>query len=137
MRFAISVICAAGIGALSVTAARTMSSQTSISDAARALGLSQIKLADLNPRKAYDDVIEKVRSGSLARSMAFNASTPSVSFPNTTDWSLHQWRFRSDPALQNGFASGMNARIQQDIRRTQELTAYGRSPTAWHGFPPR
>jgi hypothetical protein len=139
MRFAVSIVCAAAIGALSVTAVRTISSQTSMFQAVRALGgdISQIRLADLDPRKAYDDVIEKIRSGSVARSIEFNSSTPNVTFPNAANWSPPQWNFKNNPAFQNALASGMNARIQQDIRRAQDLTAYGRNPPAWHGFPPR
>jgi hypothetical protein len=123
MRFAVSIVCAAAIGALSVTAVRMLSSQTSMFQSVRALGgdVSQIRLADLNPRKAYDDVMEKIRSGSIARSIEFNSPTPNVTFPHATSWSPPQWNFKSAPAFQNTFGSGMNARIHP----------------AWHGFPPR
>jgi hypothetical protein len=46
------------------------------------------------------------------------------------------YEFKPDPGLQRAIASGIGARIQQDIRRAQDITAYGRNPMAWHGVPP-
>jgi hypothetical protein len=38
--------------------------------------------------------------------------------------------------VQRAIASGFNARIGQDIRRAQDIAAYGRNPMGWHGAPP-
>jgi hypothetical protein len=42
-----------------------------------------------------------------------------------------------DASTQRAINSGISARIGQDIRRAQDIAAYGRNPTAWHGVPPR
>jgi hypothetical protein len=38
--------------------------------------------------------------------------------------------------MQQAIASGINSRIQQDIRRAQDISAYARNPMGWHGVPP-
>jgi hypothetical protein len=38
--------------------------------------------------------------------------------------------------MKRAIAAGVNARIQQDDRRSQDLAAYGRNPMGWHGAPP-
>jgi hypothetical protein len=41
-----------------------------------------------------------------------------------------------DASMRRAIAAGINSRVEQDIRRAQDLSAYGRNPMAWHGAPP-
>jgi hypothetical protein len=38
--------------------------------------------------------------------------------------------------MRKAVGASINSRVQQDIRRAQDLSAYARNPTAWHGAPP-
>src|SRR5215470_10870367 len=111
MRFLVLVIVAAGTGALSMTALQTwIPSNAPMFEAVRALGGSTagFRLADINPVKAYHDAIRKV--------------TMPV---------LKTYNFKMEPGVQRAISSGFNARIGQDIRRAQDIAAYGRNPMAW------
>jgi hypothetical protein len=41
--------------------------------------------------------------------------------------------FKADPGISRAISSGIGARIGQDIRRSQDISAYGRNPMGWHG----
>jgi hypothetical protein len=137
MRFVILVLGAAGTGAVSMTAMQTLVPQNaSMFEAIRALGgdPASFKLPNFNPVKAYHDVIEKIMSGDKTGVPSFGTTQiPSI---KVTGPLFKPYEFKPDPGLQRAIASGMNARIQQDIRRAQDITAYGRNPMAWHGVPP-
>jgi hypothetical protein len=46
------------------------------------------------------------------------------------------YQYKPDPAIQRAIAAGIGARVSQDVRRAQDITAYARNPRAWHGVPP-
>ena len=134
MRFAILVVGAVATGALSVTAIKTFVPEQTL-QAVRELGgdMTNFRISVLNPRKAYDDAMVKVRSG-VTSPIHVGSPTPILSLPSNPTWSTPRWDFKVD---QRVFASGINARIQQDVNRARDITAYGRNPMAWHGPPPR
>jgi hypothetical protein len=137
MRFIILVASAAATGALSVSSIQTMIPQTAQTfQAVRALGgdLRDFKLSEINPVKAYEDVVRQITSGN-PRPISFPTS-PTF---NTTPINPNSFRpsFKlDDKEIQRAIAAGINSRIQQDIRRAQDLAAYGRNPRGWHGPPP-
>ena len=138
MRFAILVVGGLATGALSVGAARTVVPQNSqMFQAVRALGgdVAGFKIADVNPLKAYEDVRHRIASGNLGAPINFGSATP-VSLPKPGELSLGNTIHIDDAAIRRAVAAGINSRIQQDIRRGQDLQAYGRNPMAWHGAPP-
>ena len=122
MRFVILVAGAAATGALSVSAIQTFVPQTAQTfQAVQALGgdVRDFKLSEINPLKAYEEVVRQITSG----------NPRPISFPTAPT-------FNMTPINPNSFAAGINSRIQQDIRRAQDLAAYGRNPMGWHGPPP-
>ena len=139
MRFAILVIGAVAIGAGSVTGIRTIVPPgASMADAVRALGGNpgSIKLGSINvdPRKAYEDVKRQITSG--------HATTPfPVSSPVTTTFTrldpskINTFKI-DDASMKRAMAAGINAQIQQNYQRSQDLSAYARNPMGWHGAPP-
>jgi hypothetical protein len=138
MRFVILVIAAAGTGALSMGAIQTMFPQTAQTFAAmRALGgnPAQFKLSDLNPVKAYEDVMRKVTSRDFGASLNLGSSTPIKTGP-IGDMAFKPSGFTIGDKWKGAFAAGVGARINQDYRRAQDINAYGRNPMAWHGVPP-
>ena len=141
MRFAILVLVAVATGALSMTAVQTwIPSNAPMFEAVRALGGSTagFRLADINPVKAYHDAIRKVTSGDRTGVAKFDSkfSGPQFSSLKITTPVLKTYNFKMDPGVQRAISSGFNARIGQDIRRAQDIAAYGRNPMAWHGVPP-
>jgi hypothetical protein len=137
MRFVILVLVAAGTGAVSMTVMQTLFPQNaSMFEAVRALGgdAANFKLPNINPVQAYHDVIAKIRSGDTTGVPTFR-TTPIPSI-KVTGPLFKPYEYKPDPALQRAIASGMSARIGQDIRRAQDIAAYGRNPMAWHGVPP-
>ena len=137
MRFVILVAGAAATGALSVSAIQTMIPQTAQTfQAVRALGgdLRDFKLSDINPVRAYEEVVRQITSGN-SRPISF----PTPPTFNMTPINPNSFRpsFKLDDRdIQRAVAAGINSRIQQDIRRAQDLAAYGRNPMGWHGPPP-
>jgi hypothetical protein len=141
MRFAILVPVAVATGALSMTAVQTwMPSNAPMFEAVRALGgnMAGFRLADINPVKAYRDAIRKVTSGDMTGVPRFESRFGGSQFSNLkiTTPVFRTYDFKMDPAVQRAIASGFNARIGQDIRRAQDMAAYGRNPIGWHGVPP-
>jgi hypothetical protein len=155
MRFAIMVLVAVATGALSMTAVQTTAVQTwfpstgssswlpsnaPMFEAVRALGgsMAGFKLADINPVKAYHDAMRRVTSGDMSGvprfDTKFGTQVPYLKVTTPLFGSSNQ--FKMDPSVQRAIASGFNARIGQDIRRAQDIAAYGRNPMAWHGPPP-
>jgi hypothetical protein len=138
MRFVILVAGAAATGALSVSAVQTMSPQMAPTfQAVRAFagGLRDFKLIEFNPlNKAYEEVVRQITSGN-PRPISF----PTPPTFNITPINPNSFRpsFKlDDREIQRAVAAGINSRIQQDIRRAQDLAAYGRNPMGWHGPPP-
>jgi hypothetical protein len=138
MRFVILVVGATASGALSVGAVRTMVPQNAqMFQAVRALGgnLADIKIADINPLKAYEQVKQKITSGDFGAPRDFGASAP-VQWPKLGDAALGA-NFQFDQAAaQRGIAAGIVSRTQQDLRHMEDLRNYGRNPAGWHGAPP-
>jgi len=139
MRFAILVAGGVATGALSMGAVQTMVPQNfQMFQAVRALGgdPASFKIGDINPLKAYQDVKRQITSGRLGGSIDFGSATPMSSFPKVGDWSLGNKIHLDDASMRRAIAAGINSRVEQDIRRAQDLSAYSRNPMAWHGAPP-
>ncbi len=138
MRLAILVVGGLATGALSVGAACTVVPQNAqMFQAVRALGgdVAGFKIADINPLKAYEDVKHRIASGNLGGPINLGSATP-VLLPKLGELSLGNTIHIDDAAIRRAIAAGINNRVQQDIRRGQDLQAYGRNPMAWHGAPP-
>ena len=138
MRFAILVAGGLASGALSVGAFHTMIAPNSqMFQAVRALGgdPADVKLGNIDPLKAYEDVKRQITSGNPAGAINFGSATP-IPSPKLGDLSLNNRIHIDDAAIRRAIAAGINSRIQQDIRRAQDLSAYGRNPMGWHGTPP-
>lgn len=143
MRFVVLVVGGAAAGALAVGAERMMVPQNSqMFQAVRALAgnVTSIKLADLNPRKAYDEVMRKVTSGSLSNSFNFGTSAPGIasspSFSKVGNLGLGGKLQIDEASFKRAWASGIASQIQQNNRRMQDMSTYARNPTGWHGAPP-
>ena len=139
MRFAILVAGGVATGALSMGAVQTMVPQNfQMFQAVRALGgdPASFKIGDINPLKAYQDVKRQITSGRLGGSIDFGSATPISSFPKVGDWSLGNKIHMDDASMRRAIGAGINSRVQQDVRRAQDLSAYSRNPMAWHGAPP-
>src|SRR5215472_9678298 len=128
MRFVVLLVGGVAAGALAVGAERTMVPQNGqMFEAVRALGgnVANIKLADLNPRKAYDDVVRKVTSGSLSNSFNFGTSAPAI--PSSTsllkvdDLGLGKKLQIDQASFKRAWASGIASQIQQNNRRMQDM----------------
>jgi hypothetical protein len=140
MRFAILIAGGVATGALSVGAVQTMVPQNSqMFRAVRALGgdAANFKIADINPLKAYQDVKRQITSGNFGGSINFGSATPISSFPKIGDLSFNNNIHMDEASMRRAIGAGINSRVQQDIRRAQDLSAYSRNPMAWHGAPPR
>jgi hypothetical protein len=138
VRFSILVAGGVATGALSVGAVQTMAPQNSqMFQAVRALGgdPANFKMPDINPLKAYQDVKRQITSGNLGGSINFGSAT-SIGFPKVGDLSLGNKIHIDDAAIRRAIGAGINSRVQQDVRRAQDLSAYSRNPMAWHGAPP-
>jgi hypothetical protein len=139
MRFAILVAGGVATGALSMGVVQTMVPRNSqMLQAVGALGgdPASFKIGDINPLKAYQDVKRQITSGRLGGSIDFGSATPISSFPKVGDWSLGNKIHLDDASMRRAIAAGINSRVEQDIRRAQDLSAYSRNPMAWHGAPP-
>jgi hypothetical protein len=139
MRLAILVAGGLATGALSVGAVRTLvPPNAQMFQAVRALGgdAASVRIGDINPRKAYEDVKRQIASGNLGGSLNFGSATPVSAFRKVGDLSLGTKYHMDEAAMQRAIGAGINSRVQQDIRRAQDLSAYGRNPMAWHGAPP-
>ena len=138
MRFIVLVAGAAATGALSVSAVQTMIPQMAQSfQAVRALAgdLRDFKLSEINPlNKAYEEVVRQITSGNT-RPIPFPTSPTFNMTPINPNFLRPSFKF-NDMQFQRAIAAGINSRIQQDIRRAQDLAAYGRNPMGWHGPPP-
>jgi hypothetical protein len=138
MRFALLVIVAVATGAMGMTAMQTLvPGNASMFEAVRALGgsMANFRLADINPVKAYWDVRRQITSGEMAGVPKFGGTQiPHLQFTGPL---IKPYQYKPDPSIQRAISSGISARIGQDIRRAQDIAAYGRNPMAWHGVPPR
>ena len=138
MRFSILVAGGVATGALGLGAVQTMVPQNSqMFQAVRALGgdPANFKIPDIDPLKAYQDVKRQITSGNLG-SINLPSATPVTAFPKVGDLSLGTKYHMDEGAMRQAIGASINSRVQQDIRRAQDLSAYSRNPTAWHGAPP-
>jgi hypothetical protein len=105
--------------------------------AVHALGgnLSGFKIDDVNPLKAYERVRHEIASGNPGGSINFGSAKP-IGFGNVGNLSMNNKLHIDDGAIRRAIGASINSRVQQDIRRSQDLAAYSRSPMAWHGAPP-
>jgi len=137
LRFFLLLVAAAATGALSLVAAQTFFPRSAPTyETVRALGndLARLRLSDFNPiRAVYDDVAKKITSGNPAPP-AFNLR-PSVPVA-VGPFQLPKPVQIDQREINRAIAAGVNARINQDYRRTQDLIQYGRNPMGWHGAPP-
>src|SRR5215471_18342419 len=132
MRFVILVASAAATSALSVSAIQTMIPQTAQTfQAVRALGgdLTDFKLSEINPVKAYEEVVRQITYGN-PRPISFPTS-PTFNMTPINPNSFKPPFKLDDKEIQRAVSAGINSRIQQDIRRAQDLAAYGRNPMGW------
>jgi len=138
MRFALLVMIAVASGAVGMTVMQTfVPGNASMFEAVRALGgsIASFRLADINPVKAYWDVRKQITSGETAGMPKFDARP--IPHLQVTGPLFKPYQYKPDPSVQRAISSGISARIGQDIRRAQDISAYGRNPMGWHGVPPR
>jgi hypothetical protein len=130
------IVVAAASGALSIVAAQTFFPQSAPTyQTVRALGddLARLRLSDVNPiRAVYDDVVKKITSGNPAPPLNLRSSAPITVGPVQ----LPKPIVIDQREINRSIAAGINARIQQDYQRSQDLIQYGRNPMGWHGPPP-
>jgi hypothetical protein len=140
MRFAVLIVGGVATGALSAGAIQTVVPQnTQMFQAVRALGgdPTSFRITDINPLKAYEYVKREITSGNFGGSINLGTSPAIVtSFPKVGGLGLGNSFHIDDAAIRRAVGAGINSRIQQDIRRSQDLAAYGRNPMRWHGAPP-
>jgi hypothetical protein len=145
MRFVVLVAGATAVGALSTTVIHTTIPQITIPqamipstastfEAVRALGgnLADFKITDINPAKAYRDVIAKITSGEPQLSLP---TAPVADLRPIDPSSIKTFKI-DDKEIRRAIAAGINSQIDQNLRRMQDLQAYGRNPAVWHGAPP-
>jgi hypothetical protein len=138
MRLVILLVGGVAAGAASMGAVRTMVPENSqMFQAVHALGgnLSGFKIDDVNPLKAYERVRHEIASGNPGGSINFGSAKP-IGFGNVGNLSMNNKLHIDDGAIRRAIGASINSRVQQDIRRSQDLAAYSRSPMAWHGAPP-
>jgi hypothetical protein len=137
MRFVLLVAGATATGALCGGGIQAMFPQTKEMFAAvTALGgnVADFKLGEINPVKAYEDVRRQITSGQAGRIAMPTA--PAYNFAPINPDSLRPAFKIDEEQIRRAVAAGINSRVQQDIRRTQDFQAYARNPRAWHGIPP-
>jgi hypothetical protein len=94
---------------------------------------TDFKLADLDPRQAYDAVIKKITSGEIGSPFPIGSPVRVSPIP----FNPNGLGVRIDPnAIAGARAAGIAADIQRNYNRAQDLINYGRNPMAWHGPPP-
>jgi hypothetical protein len=138
MRMAILIVGGLATGAVSVGAVRTfVPPNAQMFQAVRALGgdPAGVKIGSIDPREAYEDVKRQITSGNPG-SINLPSATPVTAFPKVGDLSLGTKYHMDEGAMRQAIGASINSRVQQDIRRAQDLSAYSRNPTAWHGAPP-
>ena len=137
MRFVLLVAGATATGALCDGGIQVMFPQSKeMLAAVTALGgnVADIKIPEINPVKAYEDVRRQITSGQPAVSFP---TTPSYNFTTINPSSFKPPAFKIDEnQIRRAVAAGVNSRIQQDIRRVQDIQSYARNPGGWHGIPP-
>jgi hypothetical protein len=128
MRFAVLIAGGVATGALSAGAIQTIVPQnTQMFQAVRALGgdPTSFKITDINPLRAYEYVKREISSGNLGGSINIGTSPPIVSsFPKVGSLGLGNSYHIDDAAIRRVAGAGINSRIQQDIRRSQNLAAF-------------
>jgi hypothetical protein len=137
MRFLLMVIIAVATGALSMTAMQTlMPTNASMRESVQALGgaWAGFQIVDYNPLTAYQRVrAEITKPGNAGIPNFGTAPIPSI---KVTGPLFKPYEYKPDPAVQRAISAGIGARIGQDMRRAQDIAAYGRNPMAWCGVPP-
>jgi hypothetical protein len=139
MRFVLLVAGATAVGGLSGVGIQKMFPQSKDMFAAvTALGgnVADIKLGEINPVKAYEEVKRQITSGQPAVSFPTAGSTPTYNFKPVDIGNLNPPLTIDTKQFQRAWASDMNRRVQQDVQRARDFQAYGRNPMGWHGIPP-
>jgi hypothetical protein len=139
MRILLFAAVAAATGAGGMTVMQTMvPGNASMMQAVRALGgdPAKFRISDINinPAQAYRDVMKKVTLGDTTGAPKFEAK-------KWSDFKINgplfkPYELKMDAGMQRAINSGISARIGQDMRRAQDIGAYGRNPMGWHGRPP-
>jgi hypothetical protein len=137
VRFVLLIVGCVAVGAMSAGVIQTVYPQAAETVAAvRAMGsglgsgLSDFRLADLTPIGwAYRYVMHQVTSGE-SRVVLHHEPLPTFK-PVALD------QYRIDPReIQRSIDAGFSRQVQDNIRRTQDMSAWMRSPPAFHGPPP-
>ncbi len=139
MRFAVLVVGAVALGAMSVGTVRVFAPQNGQMFASvRALGgnVSSIKLADVNPLKAYETVKREITSGNIGNSLNLGPSYQGPAFPSPGNFNVGRKLQIDDASIKRAWASSINSQIQLNNRRMEDMAAYARNPAGWHGMPP-
>jgi hypothetical protein len=139
MRLAILIVGGLAAGALMAGGGRSLvPPNAQMLQAVRALGgdPARIRIGDINPVKAYEDVKRQIASGNFGGSINFGSASPVSALPKVGDLSFGTKYHLDDVAMRQAIGASISSRVQQDIRRGQDLAAYGRNPMAWHGAPP-
>jgi len=139
MRLAILVVGGLATGALFVGAVRTLvPPNAQMFQAGRALGgdPASVSIGNIDPRKAYEDVKRQIAAGNLGGSIGLPSATPVSGFPKVGELALGAKHHFDEAAMRQAVGASINSRVQQDIRRAQDLSADTRNPMAWHGAPP-
>jgi hypothetical protein len=104
----------------------------------RALGgnPADVKIGEINPLKAYEDVARQLTSTDFRAPFDLGTPVPATSAPKFGKLSLSNGLHIDQAAMKRAMAAGASAQIQQNFRRSQDIAAYGRNPMAWHGAPP-
>jgi hypothetical protein len=139
MRVVVLIVGGVAAGALSGGALQTFAPPNSqMLTAVRALGgeIGDIKIADINPLKAYEEVRRRIASGDIGRSLNLR-SAPVPSASGLSLGNLNSAGFHIDNAqTQRAWIAGVNDQIRNDNRRVEDISAYARNPSGWHGTPP-
>jgi len=136
MRFVLLVVGATAVGAAGGGGIQVMFPQSKEMFAAvTALGgnVADVKIGDINPVKAYEDVKRQIASGQPA--VLFPAAPTFTMKPINLD-ALRPKLNIDSKAMQRAWASDINRRVQQDVQRARDFQAFGRNPMGWHGAPP-
>ena len=139
MRFVLLVAGATATGALGGSGIQLYFPQSKDMFAAvSALGgnLADVKVGEINPVKAYEEVKRQITSGQPAASFPISAPTPTYTFKPADIGNLGPSLSIDMKQFQRAWASDMNRRVQQDAQRARDFQAYGRNPMGWHGVPP-
>jgi len=139
MRLLIMLVAATATGALSASAIQTVFPQTAQAVVALGGDLKNFKISEINPVQAYRDVMAKITSGQsdwMSQGSGSRWTAPTFN-SRPFDLGALQPKLNIDKgSIQRAIDAGFASRVQQDIRRMQDISAYNRNPAGWRGIPP-